>query len=231
MHSYARIHNGTQNGSWHGTTVQLVQPSPSLCPIENQGSLIEDIGNMEITTPKESVQAAVTQTDPSLTNSSTVKSSSALTSQDGSDPYMTQPHQSLSRKRPERSSPMPSPLQLTCSPAAKAQRRARIGTECNPQPKPPLVQIQHSEHVKTLDCMSLNDFMSTETENEWIQDLQCDLFSYMLQKSAVANTNSEYPFINIQDYFRAVNPHRKVTSSLSGSNGCHNYYLTVKTPC
>ena len=29
IHSYARIYCGNQNSSWHGTTVQLVQPQPS----------------------------------------------------------------------------------------------------------------------------------------------------------------------------------------------------------
>ena len=40
----------------------------------------------------------------------------------------------------------------------------------------------------------------SETENESLQDLQHDLFSYMLQKHAVADSSSEHPFISIQDY-------------------------------
>ena len=33
LHSFARVFKGTQNSSWHGTTVQLVQPLSSLAPI------------------------------------------------------------------------------------------------------------------------------------------------------------------------------------------------------
>ena len=85
------------------------------------------------------------------------------------------------------------------------QCRARTGTECKTetdhQPKPPLVQIQHTEHTIALGCTSLRDFLINETENESLQDLQYELLNYMLQKSAVASSNSEHPFVNIQDYF------------------------------
>ena len=30
LHSYARVHKGSNNSSWHGTTIQAVQPLPSL---------------------------------------------------------------------------------------------------------------------------------------------------------------------------------------------------------
>ena len=40
----------------------------------------------------------------------------------------------------------------------------------------------------------------SEMENESLQDLQCELFSYMLQKVAIADSDSDHPFINIQDY-------------------------------
>ncbi len=40
----------------------------------------------------------------------------------------------------------------------------------------------------------------SKTENGSLQDLQHDLFSYMLQKHAVADSSFEHPFISIQDY-------------------------------
>ena len=30
LHSYARVYKGSQNSGWHGTSVQAVQPLPSL---------------------------------------------------------------------------------------------------------------------------------------------------------------------------------------------------------
>ena len=123
LHSFARVFKGTQNSSWHGTTVQLVQPLPSIAPVQSQASIIEGIANMELTSLKE---ASGSQKVPPISSSSTTTctSSSELT---GQTPLST--HQSSSRKRPERSSPIPSPLQLTRSPVPKSRRRARIGTE------------------------------------------------------------------------------------------------------
>ena len=198
LHSFARVFKGTQNSSWHWTTVQLVQPLLSIAPVQSQGSIIEGIANMELTS------VSSPQKVPSTSSSSiaTYNSSSELT---GQTQLSTQPHQSSSRKRPDRSSPIPTPLKLTQSPAPKSRRRARTGTEykieISHQPKPPLVQIQHSEHVTSLDSASISDFLMSETENESLQDLQHDLFSYMLQKHAVADSGSEHPFISIQDYF------------------------------
>ena len=207
LHSFARVFKGTQNSSWHGTTVQLVQPLPSMAPVQSQGSVIDDSARIELSSLSESLEAVVPQNKPSLSSSSIAmcKSSTALT---GQIAQTVQPHQSSSRKRTERSSPLQSPLKLTQSPAAKSRYRARTGTEhrveTSHQPKPPLVQIQHSEHVKTIDRSSLNDFMMSEAENESLRDLQHELFTYMLQKLAVADSGSEHPFINIQDHFNMI---------------------------
>ena len=154
LHSFARVFKGTQNSSWHGTTVQLVQPLPSLAPVQSQGSIIEGFANIELTSPSESLVTLFPQNEPSLAISgiATCNSSTALTRQ---TPQSEQPHQLSSRKRTERSSPIQSPLKLTQSPAAKSCGRARTGTEhiieISHQRKPPLVQIQHTEHVKTFD--------------------------------------------------------------------------------
>ena len=40
LHSFATVFKGNRNSSWHGTTVQLVQPLPSLAPIQTQSQSI-----------------------------------------------------------------------------------------------------------------------------------------------------------------------------------------------
>ena len=94
------------------------------------------------------------------------------------------------------------------NPASKVQRRARTGTECKKsshqqESKPPIRHIMHSEHEKSLEDKSLSDFMMSQTENGSLQEVQYELFSYMLQKTAVAEADcsTEGPFLNIQDYF------------------------------
>ena len=180
LHSYARVFKGTNNSCWHGTTVQLVQPLPSL-----------------------------TQVCTSLN----VPARQTLLSTELDKPS--------SRKRLERCSPVTSPLKLTQSPAAKLLRRACTGTECKRevrhQQQEPLVQLQHSEHRKSIACISVNDFLTSETENESLQELHHDLFIYMTQKLAVADSSSDQPFISIQDYFSIT----RVCCCLSGSNGCY----------
>ena len=44
----------------------------------------------------------------------------------------------------------------------------------------------------------------SETDNESLQNLQYELFSYMLQKLAIADSSSEHPFINTQDNFNVT---------------------------
>ena len=199
VHSYARVFKGTQNSSWHGTTVQLVQPIPSLAPIQHQ-----------ITSPGElSTRATLPQTEMAA-----YSSSSFLTEE-----VPQEVNQPPSRKRLERCSPLPSPLKLTRSPPPKSLCRARTEKEHKKviihQPKPPLVQIRHSDCVTPLSCRSINDFLMSKEENESVHNLQSELFSYMLQKLAVAESTSDQPFISIQDYFNMTRATHTETSKIA----------------
>ena len=117
LHSFARVFKGNNTSSWHGTTIQLVKPLPSIAPVQSQ--IIE------------------------------------LTSANDSARSIQSLDQHSSRKRHERTSPVPSPSKLTQTPTAKSRHcRARTGTEnrveVDHQPKPPLIQVRHSEHVRSI---------------------------------------------------------------------------------
>ena len=167
---------------------------PSLVPIQHQ--LTDSFANRELTSAGEtSVQADLPPTETTI-------ASNVLTGQGLPlpDDY------SSSRKRPERCSPIPSPLKLTRSPPPKSLCRARTESEYKKviihHPKPPLVQIKHSNCGTPLSSKSINDFLMSEAESEEVQSLQYELFIYMLQKIAIAeNTSDQQPFTNLQDYF------------------------------
>ena len=106
LHKYARVVRGNGNSSWHGTTIQLVQPLPSFSlfgPFSsaNQGAL--------------GMQSVV-----HLPLSNTVIPEKGF-----------QMHATVCRKRTERSSPLPSPMKTTRSPKPKQKRRMRTGSEQN----------------------------------------------------------------------------------------------------
>lgn len=61
--------------------------------------------------------------------------------------------------------------------------------------------------------MSINDFITSEIENDSLQELHHELFTYMLQKLAIADSFPEQPFINIQDYFSVTRTTHKVRPS------------------
>lgn len=57
--------------------------------------------------------------------------------------------------------------------------------------------------------------MMSEAENESVQKVQYELFSYMLQKLAVAESTSDQPFISIQDYFNMTRATHTETSKIA----------------
>ena len=56
--------------------------------------------------------------------------------------------------------------------------------------------------------------MMSDTENESVHSLNFELFSYMIQKHSVAESNSDQPFIGIQDYFNLTRATHTETSKI-----------------
>ena len=87
--------------------------------------------------------------------------------------------------------------------------------ETGHQPRAEIVQIQHSEQVKNIEHVSINDFITSEIENDSLQELHHELFTYMLQKLAIADSCPEQPFINLQDYFSVTRTTHTSTSQVA----------------
>ena len=178
LHSYAQIFNGKQVSSWHGTSVQVVQPYPSLDVIHSSGA------------------GSIAEEPVGQNNNDNLPQFTPAPS---------------SRKRIERSSPLPSPLKLTQSPKAKHQRRARTEVEKHKDENDQVQahSISHFDmHVvpqQSLKEKSLKDFMLNQDECEALAELQHDLFAYMIQKIAVSKQcTKEKNMMNIQDYFTLI---------------------------
>ncbi len=116
LHSYAQVFCGNQSSSWHGTTVQAVQPAPSLsldAPLSAEFSeLIQDMSmntDTEPTDPPRSSDTAGESTSTSLTSDEPV---------DGrhSEYAHNVPLWLLCRKQAaEKRSPRSSPLKISSS--------------------------------------------------------------------------------------------------------------------
>lgn len=146
---------------------------PSLVPIQNQ--ITDSLANMALASPDElSTQAVLPQNETSA--QTCLLTSDAL--------QLTDANPRSSRKRPERGSPLPSPLKLTRSPPPKSLCRARTEREHKKvtihRPKPPLVQITHSDCITPLSSRTINDFLMSDAENESVHRLNYELFSYMI---------------------------------------------------
>ena len=115
---------------------------------------------------------------------------------------------SESRKRLDRTSPIPSPLKFTRSPAPKIRRRIRTGTEQKAHEPPVLTfeskwqTCQRTHPELSLKDKTLADFKLSEEELMALQEIHGEINTYMFHRLAVSNTESESTFLNIQDYFQ-----------------------------
>ena len=136
LHSYAQSFHGKQTSSWHGTTVQAVQPKPSTC---------SDTLTLVCTMDDQSMQTAPGLSLCQSSSSTQGESTSTLLTSESSDQRrhteceVTDPLLRLAgRKRAaSRQSPRSSPSKACRSPAPKIKRRARTGLEGTSRVTPP----------------------------------------------------------------------------------------------
>lgn len=188
LHSHARVFQGNQVSSWHGTSVQAVQPLPSLAACDEQ---------------------ICTDADPVLHSDSLmdIVRNGPNNNNDCSDLNSSCGHTLISRKRTQHSSPFPSPQNSTRSPVPKSQRRLRTGTEglgqSQKSPSHPVVisATQVTQVMLTLKGKQLQDFKMSPEELSAIEEIKFDLNTYMLLRHSIAKVQESRTFLNMQDYF------------------------------
>ena len=124
QHPYAKVCHGTQTSSWHGTSIQQVQPNPSLSTVDcidpdDFASLSESPAPQ----PESLIRAPVHTEGEVTTNEHTHLNRTVNTV---AEPTVYS--QVISRKRSYARSPHSSPSKLY-SPKRKIQRRSRTGKE------------------------------------------------------------------------------------------------------
>ena len=192
LHSYSTVFKGSQKSSWHGTSIQAVQPLPSL------------EADIEIPSSLESISFSTASHGDTTTYTST--------EENRQQPVVTgfsevNYRHTMSRKRTERSSPLPSPLKLTSSPMPKILRRLRTGME-QAQAERPISGKDFSKssnpQINTTVKDKTADFQTNEAECTAFEELQQQVHTYMLLRHSVCSCESENTFLNIQDYLSSI---------------------------
>ena len=173
MYSYAKVFCGNQASSWHGTTVQAVQPIPSLCE-EDSATVTSSCG-----TPKPLCQCPTDNTEPM---------------EDTTD---TNPLQM--RKRQSKFSPI---LKIqkrartgTESCQSQSQSLEAQSYTCIHQP------TCNNRPQRCAMHMCLSDFKPSSEEKKAINILQEEVYMYMFQKQVNITRPDGCVFLNIKEYY------------------------------
>lgn len=191
IHSFARIYCGNQQSSWHGTTVQLVQPQPST-HIDTNIAMPDPRLHTSTCTTHGKATCDISTVDTSATRHSETPALALLESR---------LHAHLSKRMYSMKSPTSTPGKH--SPLPKCQRRMRTGTEGQ-------INVGTSEHIPsctlttphfetpvTTPTVSI-DFRMNVTEEKSLTDLKEVCNTYMVQK--VASTTHSTTFLDLQSY-------------------------------
>ena len=226
MHSYVRIFCGHQRSSWHGTTVQAIQPLPSLSLPEGLlnearltdshagGSPLDPPGGIRLTDSLASGSpleppGGIRLTD-SLASGSPLDTPGGirLTDSLASGSPLDQPGVSQKRK----DTPLPSPQKLTRSLLPKIQKRHRTGTEGQqemgklpPAPKPHLQATQQRTYYSS--SLVLSHFRTSGAEKEVQGDILRDQHISPSQSCGL----QQYPTATISEHAGSLHTHKDHT--------------------
>lgn len=178
LQSNAAVYTGDQHCSWHGTSIQLVQPRP------------QSAVHSEQVVPRRRLFSSVGEvTSSESTNSSSMRDP-PLPCLDYNPNKRLQ--RLLSRKRHERSSPVCSPSQSTRSPCNK---RARTFAEALKYGGGQVAGSQgelfrqHIAAIASHSQVEIKSFQINSSETEAVDELNQVLFKYVLLKEACGSDN------------------------------------------
>jgi hypothetical protein len=194
LQSHSAVHSGSHHRSYHGTTVQFVQPFLPL--ITTNSSMVAS---------SNSITSSSTTTSSNFTNSTTaplhsiLPLSNSVVAAEGEPTFTNTSNEIVThdnRRRRSNNSPASSPHKLGKD-GPKRRRTVTLNqlTHATVQPKPSSISPYH--HLK------LEYFELSEQENSCLEEIQSNLLSYMMLKMA---NNEENVFLSDMRYFIPSNP-------------------------
>ena len=187
VHSFARVFCGLQQSSWHGTTVQFVQPQPLSLHVVHSTTCNRQVSQSDIPSAQHLDALPATGT-----------------------PHTETTHRLNSRPASKRSystlTPVNSPSKR--SPLPKKQRRMRTGMEGIDTNTSTNISVSSRPLPQRDDCclqpelqnctLKLDDFRISDEEKKVLLDLKTLLTHYMLQK--MANNDQSETIIDLKTY-------------------------------
>lgn len=175
IHSYARVYKGSSASSWHGTSIQVVQPLPSL-----------------------SMETAADHVHCELPYHLSNSNSAQCPPEEIIESELT-----LKRKRTD-SSPRPAPMMAPAMKKLRQPRTGMEHIQSTNVHQHATSSHQFTSvttSVGTGENKTISDFLPNALEMVALQELKEELEVYMLQKVAVSSKHPNKNFVNMQDYF------------------------------